>query len=264
MMTTPPSGVDLARIALQAARAAARANGTQGAKKPRRGMAVVERRGHARDPQTLDAAINGLIATRGWELEKQAGSITDRWRTLAPTEIAATTVPEHYDAEQRILHVRPTTPAAATWLRLSNGDLAAHLNRHLGQDLIAGIKVLPPGRARRQAVDPAPASGGFVEDDPDRQKPLQQSPEMLAWRKRHATRQAERDAAPPRAVHPLFESAYGILREPEPEPVRPSAAAEDAAARIARAAEVQAKALAVARKQPRVGESPMPRTLGAA
>ncbi|MGW4275615.1 DUF721 domain-containing protein, partial [Streptomyces seoulensis] len=73
--TPEPSGVDLARVALRAAKEAARARGdaAQQRKQARRGGLRSGARADGRDPLALGAAINRLITERGWETPAAVG-----------------------------------------------------------------------------------------------------------------------------------------------------------------------------------------------
>lgn len=70
-----PSGVDLARVALRAAKEQARARGAaaQQKKQARRGGLRSGARADGRDPLPLGAAINRLITERGWEAPSGGG-----------------------------------------------------------------------------------------------------------------------------------------------------------------------------------------------
>ena len=74
--------MDLARVALRAAKEQARARGAaaQQKKQARRGGACARVRGRdGRDPLPLGAAINRLITERGWETPAAVGGVMGRW-----------------------------------------------------------------------------------------------------------------------------------------------------------------------------------------
>ncbi|MFH8813089.1 DciA family protein [Streptomyces hygroscopicus] len=156
-MTEPQtSGVDLARVALQAARAAAKQRPTEKKTARRRNTA---RRGDGRDPIGLGTAITGLLADRGWEAPTTGGNILDQWPTLCPN-LAATVQPVHYDAESGRLDLRPVSDAQGAQLRLRARQLVAHLNGKLGREAVREVRVLAPGPippGRPAAAGPAPA-----------------------------------------------------------------------------------------------------------
>ncbi|MFD5326801.1 DUF721 domain-containing protein [Streptomyces sp. NPDC127092] len=149
-----PSGVDLARVALRAAKEQARARGAAAAQKKqaRRGGGL--RSGaHAdgRDPMALGAAINRLITERGWETPAAVGGVMGRWPQIVGEDLAKHCVPLRYDEdpEERVLTVQCDSTAWATQLRLLAPRLVARLNEDLGHGTVRMIKVLGPGGPRR-------------------------------------------------------------------------------------------------------------------
>ncbi|MDT3395254.1 DciA family protein [Streptomyces sp. B1866] len=157
-----PSGVDLARVALRAAREQARARGAaaQERKQARRGGLRSGARADGRDPLPLGAAINRLITERGWEAPAAVGGVTGRWPQLVGPEVAQHCRPEGYDEDARVLTVRCDSTAWATQLRLLAPQLLARLNADLGQGTVTLIKVLGPGGPpRSHGPLRAPGSG---------------------------------------------------------------------------------------------------------
>ncbi|MFD8626638.1 DciA family protein [Streptomyces hygroscopicus] len=155
-MTDPQtSGIDMARAAFRAARAAAK---NQPATKPRPRRTTV-RRGDGRDPISLGGAITGLLTDRGWEAPTTGGNILDQWPTLCP-DFASTVQPIHYDHDTGRLDLRPVSHAYAAQLRLSGPQLAQRINDKLGRTAVRMIRVLTPGPVtpgRPAAAGPAPA-----------------------------------------------------------------------------------------------------------
>ncbi|MFB7372746.1 DUF721 domain-containing protein [Streptomyces sp. NPDC056222] len=149
-----PSGVDLARVALRAAKEQAKARGAaaQQKKQARRGGGL--RSGaHAdgRDPVGLGAAINRLITERGWETPAAVGGVMGRWPQIVGEDLAKHCVPLKYDEapEERVLTVQCDSTAWATQLRLLAPRLVARLNEDLGHGTVRVIKVLGPGGPRK-------------------------------------------------------------------------------------------------------------------
>jgi predicted nucleic acid-binding Zn ribbon protein len=142
-----PSGVDLARVALRAAREAARARGdaVQQKKQARRGGLRSGARADGRDPMALGSAINRLITERGWETPAAVGGVMGRWPQIVGEDVAKHCVPERYDEDERVLVVRCDSTAWATNLRLLAPTLVARLNEDLGHGSVRMIKVLGPG-----------------------------------------------------------------------------------------------------------------------
>ncbi|MEU6222221.1 DciA family protein [Streptomyces sp. NPDC047042] len=158
-----PSGVDLARVALRAAKDAARArgDGAQQKRQPRRGGGLRASGGDGRDPMALGAAINRLVTERGWEAPAAVGGVMGRWPQLVGDDLAKHCEPESYDEDERVLTVRCDSTAWATNVRLLAPQLVARLNEDLGQGRVRFLKVLGPGGpARRFGPLRAPGSTG--------------------------------------------------------------------------------------------------------
>ncbi|WOP10305.1 DciA family protein [Streptomyces cyaneofuscatus] len=149
------SGVDLARVALRAAKEQARARGAaaQQKKQARRGGGLRSgARSDGRDPQPLGSAINRLITERGWETPAAVGGVMGRWPQIVGDDLANHCVPLRYDEDPaaRVLTVSCDSTAWATQLRLLAPQLVARLNADLGQGTVRMIKVLGPGGPERR------------------------------------------------------------------------------------------------------------------
>jgi predicted nucleic acid-binding Zn ribbon protein len=158
-----PSGVDLARVALRAAKEAARARGdaAQQKKQARRGGLRSGARADGRDPMALGSAINRLITERGWEAPAAVGGVMGRWPEIVGEDVAKHCVPERYDEDEHVLSVRCDSTAWATNLRLLAPTLVARLNEDLGHGTVKLIKVQGPGAPnRRYGPLRAPGSTG--------------------------------------------------------------------------------------------------------
>ncbi|WP_338897191.1 DciA family protein [Streptomyces sp. TG1A-60] len=165
-----PSGVDLARVALRAAKEAARARGdaAQQRKQARRGGGLRSgARADGRDPMPLGPAINRLITERGWETPAAVGGVMGRWPQIVGEKLAAHCVPQKYDEDERVLTVQCESPVWATEVRRLAPNLVARLNEELGHGTVRQIKVQTPGGApRRYGPLRAPGStrsSGFYE-----------------------------------------------------------------------------------------------------
>ncbi|MEV5921948.1 DciA family protein [Streptomyces pseudogriseolus] len=142
------SGIDLARVALQQARLAARNNGGE-ARAPRRRRATTVKR-DGREPSGFAAVLQGLMADRAWELPAAGGSVLDQWPDIAGA--VAPQLPHHVAAvafhpETGQLDLRPDSPAYATQLRLITARIVATANSTVGTDAVRTVRVLPPGTA---------------------------------------------------------------------------------------------------------------------
>ncbi|MDH6215043.1 DUF721 domain-containing protein [Streptomyces pseudovenezuelae] len=158
-----PSGVDLARVALRAAKEQARARGdaARQKKQARRGGLRSGARADGRDPMAFGAAINRLITERGWEAPAAVGGVMGRWPQIVGEDVANHCVPERYDEDEQVLVVRCDSTAWATNLRLLAPTLVARLNEDLGHGTVKVIKVLgPSGPARNYGPLRAPGSKG--------------------------------------------------------------------------------------------------------
>ena len=158
-----PSGVDLARVALRAAKEQARARGdaAQQKKQARRGGLRSGARADGRDPMALGAAINRLLTERGWETPAAVGGVMGRWPQIVGEDLANHCVPEKYDEDERVLIVRCDSTAWATNLRLLAPQLVARLNEDLGHGTVRFLKVNgPSGPPRRYGPLRAPGSTG--------------------------------------------------------------------------------------------------------
>lgn len=149
------SGVDLARVALRAAKEQAKARGAaaQQKKQARRGGGLRSgARSDGRDPQPLGSAINRLITERGWETPAAVGGVMGRWPQIVGDDLANHCVPLRYDEDPaaRVLTVSCDSTAWATQLRLLAPQLVARLNADLGQGTVRMIKVVGPGGPERR------------------------------------------------------------------------------------------------------------------
>ncbi|CAM5511078.1 hypothetical protein SAVIM338S_03786 [Streptomyces avidinii] len=156
-----PSGVDLARQALAAAKEAARARGNAatGKKRPYQQGLRSGARADGRDPMPLMAALDRLRTERGWEMPMAVAGVMERWPEIVGADIAAHCVPDRY--EDRELVVRCTSSAWAAQLKLLAPQLVARLNADLGQGTVRLIKVHGPGGGpKRYGPWRAPGSTG--------------------------------------------------------------------------------------------------------
>ncbi|MFB8122078.1 DciA family protein [Streptomyces bacillaris] len=220
-MTTEGSGADLARLALQAARAAAKTRPTA---KPRLRTARPAR-GERRDPAGLGNVLGHLTAELGWDGGMGGGNILEQWPDLCPQYVGHIE-PAHYDPQAGRLDLRPASHAYATQLRLLGGQLCKQINDKLGQNLVRSIRVLPVGAlstapARTAAaLSPAPARGPVRTRDTacDGYK------EALA-----AIRRPGKPTTDPKVAAARDEQTRTMAREPEGAFTDAAVAAEEAA-----------------------------------
>ncbi|MGW2826391.1 DciA family protein [Streptomyces sp. NPDC001443] len=141
------SGVDLARIALHQARAAATRRGDIADRAPRRRRQQGVRR-EGREPAGFAAVLQGLMADRAWELAAAGGSVLNQWPDIAAA--ISPRLPDHVQAvafhpETGQLDLCPDSPAYATQLRLISTRIVATVNQAAGTDAVRVIRVLPVG-----------------------------------------------------------------------------------------------------------------------
>ncbi|MGH3918358.1 MAG: DUF721 domain-containing protein [Pseudonocardiaceae bacterium] len=149
---TPPDGArgaDIARAALEAARAA----GTRSAGSARRrtgGQAAAPRRRRGwsgaraddRDPQTLGRLAARLVADRGWVNRVSGGVVFGRWAQLVGAEVAEHAQP--VSLQDGELTVQASSTAWATQLRLLQRHLVARITAGVGPGVVTRLRVQAP------------------------------------------------------------------------------------------------------------------------
>ena len=145
---TPAS--EVARAALNRAKAAARARGAQpGRPVPRRvpgtGTGDV-RTGSGRDPVLVGDTLSRLAAERGWSEPLSVGGVVGRWREVVGDDVAEHCTPETFD--DGLLVVRADSTTWATNLSLLTPQLLARLAVEVGPDVVREVRVLGPSGPR--------------------------------------------------------------------------------------------------------------------
>ena len=148
-----PRGSDIARAALEAARAQQAERGRTGPRRAaRRGTgadpARRRRRGWSgpgaddRDPQPLGRVASRLSAQRGWVPNLANGSVFGRWAELVGAEVAEHATPTALrDGE---LTVQADSTAWATQLRLLQRQLLGRIAAGLGDGVVKGMRIHGP------------------------------------------------------------------------------------------------------------------------
>lgn len=156
-----PSGIDVARQALAAARAEARRRGLSPGRVPaadprredddprrrRRPRASDERSGahpDDRDPQLLGPTLDRLVAERGWETDAAVGGVMGRWEAIVGPEVSAHATPVAFDDGELVLQADST--AWATQIRLLAPSLLARLAAELGAGTVTAVSVRGPSQ----------------------------------------------------------------------------------------------------------------------
>jgi predicted nucleic acid-binding Zn ribbon protein len=139
-------GSDLAREALRAAQAAAKARGRRGTA----GRSALGRRRRRwsgprpddRDPQPLGRLAARIAADRGWSDRLAGGQVFGRWAGLVGADVAEHTRPVALaDGE---LTVQADSTAWATQLRLLQRQLLAKIAAGVGDGVVKRLRVQGP------------------------------------------------------------------------------------------------------------------------
>ncbi|WP_257901865.1 DUF721 domain-containing protein [Saccharothrix obliqua] len=144
-----PTGSDLARAALAAARASAKERGAQGVRKTGRGGAVRRRRRRwsgpgpdDRDPQPLGRLASRIAAERGWTERLAGGQVFARWGKLVGEDVAEHARPVAFEDGE--LTVQADSTAWATQLRLLQRELLKRIAAGVGDGVVHKLKVQGP------------------------------------------------------------------------------------------------------------------------
>jgi predicted nucleic acid-binding Zn ribbon protein len=142
-----PRGADIARAALDAARAA-RTTRAPGPDAPVRRPVRWRPRGWSgarpddRDPQPLGALAARLVTERGWAARVAAGVVFGRWAQLVGEDLAQHAQPVALrDGE---LTVQASSTAWATQLRLLQRQLLARIAAGAGPGVVTRLRVQGP------------------------------------------------------------------------------------------------------------------------
>ncbi|WP_343035699.1 DUF721 domain-containing protein [Isoptericola sediminis] len=159
---TPPS--EVAREALNRAKAAARAKGLRPGSPARRSPLAEPRKDqgkgpNARDPQLMSDVVGRLLRDKGWTAEVSVGGVVGRWREIVGAQVADHCTPETF--EDKVLVVRTDSTAWATQVRLLVPTLLRRLAEEVGEGVVEQVTVLGPSgpsfrRGRRTVRGPGP------------------------------------------------------------------------------------------------------------
>lgn len=139
------SASDVARAALNRAKAAAKARGVYPGRPTRRRVDLTVRSGarpDGRDPVLLGDTLARLSAERGWREELSVGGVIGRWREVVGDDVADHCIPESFDNGLLVVRADSTTWAAN--LRLLSPQLVARLEADVGAGVVREVKVLGP------------------------------------------------------------------------------------------------------------------------
>lgn len=158
---TPPA--EVARQALNRAKAAARAKGLRPGQEPRRRILADPptsgARPGGRDPQLLGDVVAHLLRERDWVADVSVGGVVGRWREVVGDQVADHCEPETF--EDKVLVVRADSTAWATQVRLLGPQLLERLAREVGEGVVETVTVLGPAgpsfrRGKKSVRGPGP------------------------------------------------------------------------------------------------------------
>ncbi|MFJ4233793.1 MULTISPECIES: DUF721 domain-containing protein [Cellulosimicrobium] len=158
---TPPA--EVARQALNRAKAAARAKGLRPGQEPRRRILADPptsgARPGGRDPQLLGDVVAHLLRERDWVADVSVGGVVGRWREVVGDQVADHCEPETF--EDKVLVVRADSTAWATQVRLLTPQLLERLAREVGEGVVETVTVLGPAgpsfrRGKKSVRGPGP------------------------------------------------------------------------------------------------------------
>ena len=141
------TGPDLVRQALAEAKAASRARGTSPRASGNRNATrrqVRRSSGDARDPVLFGAAIQRLVAERGWEDTTTRADVLANWERVVGPEIADHCQPVSLLDGELVLVAEST--AWATQLRLLTRTLLARVREHAGEGVAERVVVRGPAQ----------------------------------------------------------------------------------------------------------------------
>ncbi|MFD5513912.1 DciA family protein [Streptomyces sp. NPDC127051] len=162
------SGIDLARVALNQAREAAKTRSTSGStRKSKRQPRASSLRRDGREPTGFAAVLQGLLADRAWDIPASGGGVLGQWPDIADAvtaNLSGHVTAEAFNAEKGQLDLRPDSPAYATQLRLLSARIIAAANDAIGTQAVRTIRILAIGKSavpepRTTATAPAAAAG---------------------------------------------------------------------------------------------------------
>ncbi len=147
----PERGYDMARRALEEARANALAKGKavgQGKASPKRAPSVSSRRRwsgsgpDARDPQAFGAVTASIAKRRGWTPHVAEGKVLGLWEEVVGADIADHATPT--EIKDHILHITAESTAWATQLRLMQSTIIAKIAKSVGHGVVKQLRINGP------------------------------------------------------------------------------------------------------------------------
>ncbi|MFX0538987.1 DUF721 domain-containing protein [Ornithinimicrobium sp. Y1847] len=96
-----------------------------------------------REPHSLGAEVDRLVASRGWDPGVQVGAVVGRWPAIVGEQVAANV--EVVAFESSVLTVRAVSTAWATQMRLLVSTVLARIDQEVGAGVVTEIVVQGPG-----------------------------------------------------------------------------------------------------------------------
>lgn len=147
-----PRGVDIARRALEEARANAAAHGKsvgKGGASPRRRPARASSRrrwsgagSDSRDPQRLGTLAAAIAKQRGWTEHVKTGTVLGCWDEVVGAEVAEHAEPRSLD--DTVLYVTAESTAWATQLRMMQSQILSKIARAVGHGVVTSLRIHGP------------------------------------------------------------------------------------------------------------------------
>ncbi|MFM9379178.1 DUF721 family protein [Gordonia sp. VNK21] len=148
------TGYEMARKALEEARAAAKAAGKPVGMGRNGPVRSTRRRGDrsrrswsgagpdSRDPQPLGRLTGRIARERGWGEKITEGTVFGMWESIVGPDIAAHAQPTTLD--ERVLHVRAESTAWATQLRYMQAQILAKIAAAVGDGVVVSMRIVGP------------------------------------------------------------------------------------------------------------------------
>ena len=147
-------GYEMARRALEQARAEAKASGKQvgmGRGAPTRGASSTSDRRRRRwsgsgpdprDPQPLGRVAGAVARSRGWSSKLDEGTVIGSWESIVGSDIAAHAEPTELTGG--VLFVRAESTAWATQLRYVQAQIIAKIAAAVGDGVVKSLRITGP------------------------------------------------------------------------------------------------------------------------
>ncbi|MEV1331748.1 DciA family protein [Micromonospora costi] len=143
-----PSGPELARAVLDAAKARREAAGKTRRRGSSAGGGERRLRGYSgpgpdpRDPQPLGAVLDRLVKARGWQQPAAEATVFGAWERVVGPEVAQHSRPVKLENGELTVEARST--AWATQLRLLAGSLLKQIAREVGHNVVRKLHIHGP------------------------------------------------------------------------------------------------------------------------